>query len=140
MTLLREAIAVLESSDCRTEHAHALLELGAMLRRSNQRASAREYLRAALDMAHRCGAGPLAARAHTELLATGARPRRSVLSGVDSLTASELRTARLAAAGLSNPEIAQQLFVTRKTVEAHLSRVYLKLDITSRDQLSRQLT
>lgn len=71
--------------------------------------------------------------------ATGARPRRLVYSGVDALTASELRVARLAAAGQSNPEIAQSLFVTRKTVEAHLSNVYSKLDITSRRQLSAAL-
>jgi DNA-binding CsgD family transcriptional regulator len=130
---------VLESSNCRLEHAHALLELGACLRRSNQRANAREPLRVALDVAHRCGATPLTARAERELLATGARPRRELLSGVDALTASELRVAELAARGLSNPEIAQRLFVTRKTIETHLGHVYLKLGIESREHLTDAL-
>jgi DNA-binding CsgD family transcriptional regulator len=137
--LLREAVSVLESCDCRLEHAHALLELGACLRRSNQRANAREALRAAVDAAHRCAAEPLTARAERELLATGARPRRLLLSGVDALTASELRVAELAAQGLSNPEIAQRLFVTRKTIETHLGHVYLKLGIESREQLADAL-
>ncbi len=139
IALLREAVAVLEPSPCRLEHAHALLELGATLRRCNARAAARDHLRAALDMAHRCGAAPLADRAEQELAATGARPRRIMLSGLDSLTASERRAAELAATGLSNREIAQQLFVTRKTIEKHLGQVYLKLDIHRRQELSDAL-
>ena len=137
--LLRESVAVLERSPCRLEHAHALLELGAALRRANQRAEAREPLREALDLAHRCGAGLLRGRAEQELAATGARPRRPVLTGIESLTASERRVAQLAAAGASNPDIAQQLFVTRKTVETHLGHVYQKLGITSRQQLQAAL-
>jgi DNA-binding CsgD family transcriptional regulator len=135
IALLREAVEVLEPSPCRLEHAHALLELGAALRRSNQRADARGYLRPALEMAHQCGATPLAQRAQRELAATGARPRRVALSGIDALTASERRVAELAAGGLSNPEIAQQLFVTRKTIETHLAHAYQKLSISSRRQL-----
>ena len=138
--LLREALEVLEPSPCRVEHAHALLELGAALRRARQRAKAREHLRAALDMSYRCGAAPLATRATHELAATGARPRRVMLSGLESLTASERRVAELATSGLSNPEIAQRLFVTRKTVESHLGHVYLKLDISSRQQLPAALS
>ena len=69
----------------------------------------------------------LAERAPEELAATGARPRRSRLSGVDALTASERRVARMAARGVGNVEIAQSLFVTRKTVEKHLGNVYTKL-------------
>ncbi len=137
--LLRRALEVLEPSPCRGEHAHALLELGAALRRSKQRTEAREHLRAALDMSYRCGAVPLATRAQQELAATGARPRRVMLSGVEALTASERRVAELATTGLSNPEIAQRLFVTRKTVETHLGHVYLKLDINSRQQLPAAL-
>jgi DNA-binding CsgD family transcriptional regulator len=137
--LLHQAVAVLETSECRVEHAHALLELGAALRRTNQRAEARKYLRAALDIADRAGATPVASRAQQELSATGARPRRTMLSGVESLTASERRVAELAATGMSNPEIAQALFVTRKTIESHLGHVYLKLDINSRQQLLRAL-
>ncbi len=138
--LLDQALDVLEPSPCRLEHAHALLDLGAALRRTNQRARAREHLRSALDMAHRCGATPLAARCAEELAATGARPRHALLSGVESLTASERRVADLAATGLSNPEIARHLFVTRKTVEAHLGHVYQKLDISSRQQILAALS
>jgi DNA-binding CsgD family transcriptional regulator len=139
ISLLRESIEVLEAGGCRVEHAHALVELGAALRRRNSRAEAREHLRLALDIATRAGAQPLAARAREELAATGARPRRELLTGVQSLTASERRVADLAAGGRSNPEIAQALFVTRKTVEAHLRSVYMKLDVTGRGELSAAL-
>jgi DNA-binding CsgD family transcriptional regulator len=77
----------------------------------------------------------LAARAREEIAATGAHPRRELLSGLESLTASELRVAELAAEGRSNPEVAQELFVSRKTVEAHLHRAYAKLDIRGREEL-----
>ena len=87
-------------------------------------------------MAHRAGARPLAARAETELRATGARPRRVVLGGVDSLTASERRVAELAGEGLTNREIAQSLFVTARTVEGHLTSVFRKLSLDSREQLA----
>jgi DNA-binding CsgD family transcriptional regulator len=82
---------------------------------------------------------PLAARAETELLATGARPRRIALSGVDSLTPSERRVAQMAAEGHTNREVAQALFVSPKTVEVHLSSVYRKLEIRSRSQLPAAL-
>jgi DNA-binding CsgD family transcriptional regulator len=137
--LLEEATQVLAAGGCQVEYAHALIELGATLRRRNSRAAAREHLRRALDIATRGGARPLAARAREELAATGARPRRDFLSGVESLTASERRVAELAAAGNSNPQIAQALFVTRKTVEAHLRSVYAKLDISSRASLAAAL-
>ena len=78
----------------------------------------------------------LAARAETELRATGARPRRVVLGGVDSLTASERRVAELAGEGLTNREIAQSLFVTARTVEGHLTSVFRKLSLDSREQLA----
>ena len=139
IALLHEAVGVLERSPCRLELAHATLELGGALRRTRQRAQARDHLRAALDLAHRCGAMGLANRAKQELAATGARPRRAMLAGVESLTASERRVAELATRGLSNPEIAQQLFVTRKTVETHLGHVYQKLDIASRAQVAEAL-
>src|SRR5207237_6268843 len=87
-----------------------------------------------------CGAKPLAEHAHTELLATGARPRRLVLSGLEALTPSERRVAEMAADGLSNRDIAQALFVTPKTVEVHLSNAYRKLEISSRSQLPDALT
>ena len=137
--LLREAVAVLQPSAFRLEQAHAALELGAALRRANHRADARPHLRAALDLATRCTAEPLAKRAREELAATGARPRRVMLTGVESLTASERRIAELAAAGSFNREIAQALFVTRKTVESHLGSAYRKLGVSSREQLADAL-
>ncbi|MGH2947158.1 MAG: LuxR C-terminal-related transcriptional regulator [Solirubrobacteraceae bacterium] len=136
---LRQAVALLEQGPRRLELAHALVELGAALRRSNKRADAREPLRAGMELAHRCAALPLAERAQQELRATGARPRRLVFTGLDSLTAQERRVAEMAAEGLSNPEIAQALFVTRRTIETHLGHVYQKLDLASRDQLAAAL-
>jgi len=132
---LGEAAEVLAAAGARLEHARALVELGAALRRANQRAAARDPLRAGLDLAHRCGAVRLAERARAELLTAGAKPRRAVLTGLEALTASERRVAELAAAGMSNPEIAQALFVTLSTVEGHLRHVYRKLSISSRGQL-----
>jgi DNA-binding CsgD family transcriptional regulator/predicted negative regulator of RcsB-dependent stress response len=136
---LEEAVATLEGTYARLEHGRALVDLGAALRRSNHRAAAREPLRAGLDLAHRCGALRLAEHARVELLATGARPRRETLSGAEALTAAERRVAELAAQGLSNPEIAQSLFVTINTVEGHLRHVYQKLSISSRRQLPEAL-
>lgn len=133
--ILRRAERVLGRTRARSQHAFALVELGSALRRANRRREAREPLREALDLAHRCGAVPLEERARTELKATGARPRKAVLTGVESLTPSELRVARLAAEGKTNAEIAQSLFVTAKTIETHLRHVYQKLDITGRGQL-----
>ncbi|MGZ8666587.1 MAG: response regulator transcription factor, partial [Solirubrobacterales bacterium] len=91
------------------------------------------------ELAHSCGAGGLASRARDELASAGSRPRSVFRTGVDSLTASELRTAKLAAKGLGNVEIAQQLFVTRKTVEKHLGNAYTKLEIASRKELPAAL-
>jgi DNA-binding CsgD family transcriptional regulator len=139
LELLAEAAAVLEGAPARLEHAHALTDLGAALRRANRRAAAREPLRAALHLADACGARPLAERARQELRAAGGRPRRPRVSGVEALTVSERRVAAMAAEGLSNPDIAQALFVTAKTVEAHLSSAYRKLDIRSRTQLAAAL-
>ena len=82
---------------------------------------------------------PLAEHAETELRATGARPRRVVLTGLDSLTASERRIAELASQGLTNREIAQTLFVTARTVEGHLTSVFRKLQLDSRDELPAAL-
>ena len=78
-------------------------------------------------------------RARTELAATGARPRGALLSGVEALTPSELRVARLAADGLTNREIAQQLFVTAKTVETHLRHAFQKLGVAKRTELAAEL-
>jgi DNA-binding CsgD family transcriptional regulator len=136
---LREAAGLLAGTYARLEHARALVELGAALRRANQRVAAREPLRGGLDLAYRCGATRLAQRAREELQATGARPRRAVLTGLEALTPSERRVAELAAGGMSNPEIAQALFVTLNTVESHLRHAYQKLSISSRGQLPAAL-
>jgi len=137
--LLRRAVDVLAGSAARLEYARAMADLGAALRRAGRRADSREILRAALDVAHRCGALTLTERTRTELIAAGGRPRRLILSGLDSLTPSERRVAQLAAAGLANRDIAQHLFITTRTVEGHLTHVYQKLDITSRERLPAAL-
>lgn len=139
MALLDEAATVLALSDARLEHARALTDLGAALRRANRRVAAREPLRRGLDLAAACDAAPLADRARQELIAAGARPRRSG-SGVDALTPSELRVARMAADGMGNRAIAQALFVTVKTVEVHLGSTYRKLGISSRTALTSALS
>ncbi|MEA2439835.1 MAG: hypothetical protein QOH76_1259 [Thermoleophilaceae bacterium] len=133
--LLREAVVVLADSPAPLEHGRALTDLGACLRRGGHRSDAREPLRLGLDLARRCGSTVLEERAHAELIAAGARPRRLALSGWDSLTASERRVARLVTEGLTNREIAERLFVSEKTVEGHLGNVYRKLEIGSRTQL-----
>ena len=138
--LLREAVAVLEPSPARLERAKALVELGAALRRSGQRATSREYLRRGLELAEVCGAAPLVQRARTELRATGARPPRTAVAGIAALTPSERRVVELAAAGRSNHEIAQALYITTKTVEAHLTRAYRKLGVTGRAGLPNAFT
>ena len=135
LELLRESVASLRDSPAVLELAHSLTELGAALRRAGQRAAAREPLAEALELAVRCGARRLAARAREELKATGARPRREWRTGVEALTPSELRIVRLAAEGRTNREIAHELYVTLKTVEGHLSRAYTKLGIEGRAQL-----
>jgi ATP/maltotriose-dependent transcriptional regulator MalT len=137
--LLREAAEVLDGSGLDLERARVLTDLGALLRRSNRRGEARELLRVAMDAAHRAGAALLADRAEAELRATGARPRRATLTGLEALTASERRIAELAAQGLMNREIAQNLFVTARTVEGHLTNVFSKLGITARTELPQAL-
>ncbi len=126
---LEASVALLERTPARLEHARSLVELGAALRRSGRRADAREPLAAARELAHACGADRLVARAADELRAAGARPRRIARTGPDALTASELRAARLVAQGRSNAEVAQELFVSLKTVETHLSGAYAKLGL-----------
>jgi DNA-binding CsgD family transcriptional regulator len=139
LALLRESVAALDGSPALLERAHSLAELGAALRRDGQRAAARDPLAQALELAARCGARPLADRAREELQAAGARPRRPWRTGVEALTPSELRVARLAAEGRSNREIACELYVTLKAIEGHLARAYAKLGIEGRSQLAHAL-
>ncbi len=136
VALLREAVAVLERSAGQLELARALIDLGAMLRRAGDRTESREHLRRGQDLAARCEAARLVDLAYDELLASGARPRRTATSGAESLTPSQRRVAEMAARGLTNRDIAQALFVTEKTVETHLGHVYSKLDLKSRTQLA----
>jgi DNA-binding CsgD family transcriptional regulator len=137
--LFREAVGVLAGSGAQLEHARAQVDLGSALRRAGQRSAARDELRKGLDQAQRLGAAALAAQAHEDLIAAGAKPRRRLLSGVEALTASERRVAEMASEGLTNRDIAQALFVTEKTVEGHLGHAYRKLDITSRADLPKAL-
>jgi DNA-binding CsgD family transcriptional regulator len=137
---LRAAVTLSASGPFRPEAARCLLALGAHLRRSGRRADAREPLRRALDLAGQIGACPLQNQAETELRACGARPRSLSYTGVESLTPSERRVAELVAAGRSNPEVAQTLFVSRATVETHLRSVFRKLDVASRDELAPLLS
>jgi DNA-binding CsgD family transcriptional regulator len=137
--LLRESVPHLERAAARLDQARALIDLGAALRRGNHRKEARQPLREGVELARVCGATALVDRGHAELIASGARPRRSALTGSDSLTPSERRVAGLAADGLSTPEIAQQLFITVNTVESHLRRTYLKLGIHAREELAKAL-
>jgi DNA-binding CsgD family transcriptional regulator len=136
LDLLADSVQALDGSPAVLETARARTDFGAALRRAGRRQDAQEVLRLALDAAHRCGAGALAERAREELGLAGARPRRPRVSGLESLTASERRVAELAAAGATNREIAQALFVTVKTVEWHLRNTYGKLEIASRRELT----
>jgi len=136
IVLLEQAVDLVADSQVQLEHARCLVALGAALRRANRRAAARDPLRRALELADRGGMRRLARRAGAELRAAGARPRRAALSGTEALTASEHRVATLAADGRSNREIAQELYVTQRTVETHLTHVFQKLDIGSRAGLA----
>jgi len=138
-SILAEAVDVLAASPARLEHAHALCELGAALRRSRRPRDARDPLRQALQYAHDCGADGLTERALVELRATGARPRRHAVRGADALTPAEQRICRFALDGLSNRQIAQELFITTRTVEVHLNHAFRKLDISSRHELAGAL-
>ena len=140
ITGLQASVAVLQPAPARLELARALGDLGSALRRDNQRVAAREPLRQALDLARRCRADALADQLRGELRAAGAKPRRDLLTGKDSLTASEARIAQMAATGMTNPQIAQTIFLTPGTVEKHLTSVYSKLDISSRHQLTAALS
>ena len=133
---LREAAQLLGRTAARLEYGRALVRLGEGLRERGEREEARAVLSRGLDIAYGCGGLALVERARAELVAAGARPRREALSGPAALTPAEMRTARMAAEGLTNREIAQALFVSAKTVETHLSHVYAKLSIERRSQLS----
>ena len=137
--VLRRAAELLAESPARFEEASARVSLGAALRRAGHRVESRAPLREGYELARGCGGEGLAELARSELRASGIRLRREVATGADALTPSERRIAEMAAAGLSNPEIAQELFLTVKTIEMHLTRSFRKLDIRGRAELARAL-
>jgi DNA-binding CsgD family transcriptional regulator len=135
--LYREAIERLERTRIAVYLARAHLVYGEWLRRANRRVDAREKLRAAHEMFIRIGAEGFAERARHELLATGETVRKRTDDARGVLTPQEAHVARLAREGLSNPEIGAQLFISPRTVQYHLRKVFVKLEITSRNQLGR---
>jgi DNA-binding CsgD family transcriptional regulator len=143
--LYRESIDRLGRTRVRTELARAHLLYGEWLRRENRRVDAREQLRAACQMLDAMGAEGFAERARRELLATGETVRKRTPAGPrageasDALTTQEAQVARLAYEGLSNPEISTRLFISPRTVQYHLRKVFAKLGISSRGQLHHVL-
>jgi DNA-binding CsgD family transcriptional regulator len=137
--LYRTAIARLGNGRIHAELARAHLLYGEWLRRERRRLEAREQLRTAHEMLSTMGAEAFAARAERELLATGERARRRADETRDDLTAQEAQIARLARDGLSNAEIGTRLFISPRTVEYHLHKVFGKLNIGSRQELQHAL-
>ena len=137
--VLAEAVATVKDSPARLELAWCLAEYGSALRRAGQLTDARQMLHAALDLAHECGSPVLVECARTRLSASGAR-RLTPRTGPASLTPAERRVAVLAAAGRTNREIAESLYVHRRTVEIHLTNAYRKLHIDRRDRLAAALS
>jgi DNA-binding CsgD family transcriptional regulator len=135
----RQAIDRLGRTRVRVELARAHLLYGEWLRRERRRLDAREQLQTALEMFATMGAEGFAERAEHELRATGETARKRTVETSSRLTAQEAQVARLARDGLSNPEIGARLFISRRTVQYHLGKVFAKLDITSRGQLGRVL-
>jgi DNA-binding CsgD family transcriptional regulator len=137
--LYREAIERLGRARLRVELARAHLLYGEWLRRENRRLDAREPLRTAHGMLTAMGIDAFAERAARELLATGETARKRIPETSSQLTAQEAQIARLAREGLSNPEIGARLFISPRTVQYHLRKVFTKLNISSRNQLDRAL-
>jgi DNA-binding CsgD family transcriptional regulator len=134
-----EAAERLGRTRMRVEHARAQLLYGEWLRRENRRRDARRHLRSAYDLLTDMGAEAFAERARRELVAAGkSLPRRSV-EAREGFTAQEAQIARLAAEGRTNPEIGAELFLSPRTVEWHLHKVFAKLGIGSRRELSGTL-
>jgi ATP/maltotriose-dependent transcriptional regulator MalT len=138
-SLYREAIERLARSRMVAHLARAHLLYGEWLRREDRRVDAREQLRIAHEMLDRIGADAFAERARRELLATGETVRKRTAETRDVLTAQEAQVARLAAEGRTNPEIGSQLFMSPRTAEYHLHKVFAKLGISSRRELRSAL-
>jgi DNA-binding CsgD family transcriptional regulator len=138
-SLYRESIARLGRTRVRAELARSHLLYGEWLRRERRRADARAQLCIAYDMLDAMGIGAFAERARREILATGGIARKRTPETSGQLTAREAQVARLARDGLSNPEIGARLFISARTVQYHLGKVFTKLGISSRSQLDRAL-
>ena len=138
-SLYQQSVERLARSRATVELARSRLLYGEWLRRENRRADAREQLRAAYEMFSRMGAEAFAERARRELSATGETVRTRTVETLDELTTQEAQVARLAAQGHTNPEIGAQLFISPRTVEYHLHKVFPKLGISSRKELRRAL-
>ena len=138
-SLYREAIDRLSRTRVRVELARAHLLYGEWLRRESRRVDARHQLRAAHQMLTAMGVAGFAERARRELAATGETVRKQDAETRDELTAQEAQIARLAADGRTNPEIGAELFISGRTVEWHLRKVYPKLGVSSRAQLRASL-
>jgi DNA-binding CsgD family transcriptional regulator len=136
-SLYRETIELFDRGRASVQLPRAQLVYGEWLRRENRRVEARDQLRAAHEAFGDFGAESFAERARRELLATGETARRRTDDMRDVLTPQEAQIARLARDGFSNPEIGGQLFISPRTVQYHLRKVFQKLDITSRNQLGR---
>jgi DNA-binding CsgD family transcriptional regulator len=139
LEILHEAVGLLGGTNARLDYARALCELGSARRRHGARGAAREPLQEALQLAHECGAVPLADRARHELVVLGARPRRYAVTGIEALTARERHASELAAEGLTNRQIAGLMSVTPNTIEYHLTNAYRKLGVDSRLRLAETL-
>jgi DNA-binding CsgD family transcriptional regulator len=137
--LYREAITHLEKTRLKVDLARAHLLYGEWLRRERRRTDAREYLRTAYSSFEAMGMAGFADRARRELQAAGGTARKRVVPAQSELTAQEAQIARMARDGLSNPEIATRLFISARTVQYHLRKVFPKLGITSRSQLDQVL-
>ncbi|MEY9968883.1 ATP/maltotriose-dependent transcriptional regulator MalT [Streptacidiphilus sp. MAP12-16] len=138
--LYREAIERLGRTRLRMELARVHLLYGEWLRHENRRTEAREQLHRAYEMLSAMAAEGFAERARQELAATGQNVRKHAVETADRLTAQEALIARLARDGLTNPDISTQLFISPRTVEWHLRKVFAKLGISSRRQLGVALT
>lgn len=135
----REALERLGRTRLRIELARTHLLYGEWLRREHRRVDARTQLRAAYEMLSTMGVEAFADRAQRELLATGETARKRRVETRGNLTDQEAQIARLARDGLTNPEIGAQLFISARTVQYHLRKVFLKLGISSRAELERVL-
>ena len=133
--LCLRALAIISDAPAALEQVRVQLELGSALASLGRRTEAREHLRPALATADASAAVPLAERARRALVATGLRPRRAALDGEAALTPRQRQILRLAAVGKTNKAIAQELFLSIKTVETHLAAGYRKLGVSGRGEI-----